>query len=166
MTQKPISRSVIILFWLSICLLFGYLIHRGLHLGQGGIKESIVTDKYRRIIIKADGYHYYRFIGKINGYPTTFLVDTGANRLTIPSALAKKMKLMPEKQISVDTVNGRVIGHLATVRKIELGPIVLMNRPAVIVPDKSNYVLLGMSVLKDLEFYQKDGYLILHQNTN
>ena len=50
---------------------------------------------------------------------------------------------------------------------LRLGDIRLIQVPAIIVPGMDgNEVLLGMSALKQLEFTQRDGTLVLRQVTS
>ena len=116
-----------------------------------------------RIAANAQG----RFVaeGFLNGYPVRFLLDTGATDVGIPATLAPYLALedagLPEP---VYTANGLITGQRTYIQRLVLGDIVLHQVRGVLVPELSGRtVLLGMSALKQLEFIQRDGILILRQ---
>ncbi|MEX5354424.1 TIGR02281 family clan AA aspartic protease, partial [Pseudomonas juntendi] len=66
---------------------------------------------------------------------------------------------------TLSTANGRATGWRTRLDRLQLGDIRLSGVAALIVPGMDgDEVLLGMSALKQLEFTQRDGTLVLRQN--
>ncbi|MCK4742603.1 MAG: TIGR02281 family clan AA aspartic protease [Sulfuriflexus sp.] len=118
----------------------------------------------QEIVLQRNHYGHYVATGHINGMPVTFLLDTGASDVSIPSELADTLGL--ERGISqvYNTANGQITAHLTRLDRISLGGIELRNVPASINPaTQGDEVLLGMSFLKDLEFTQRGDTLIIRK---
>jgi aspartyl protease family protein len=108
---------------------------------------------------------HYVVNGLINSQPVSFLLDTGATQVAIPAGAAERLKLQREASIQVSTANGIAQGWRTRLASLQLGDIQLQNVAAIIVPNMpGDEVLLGMSALKQLEFTQRDGTLVLRQN--
>ena len=91
-----------------------------------------------------------------------FLLDTGATDVAVPGALAQELGLEAGAPVSVNTANGRSTGYRTRLSELTLGDIRLQDVRALIVPGMDgDEVLLGMSALKQLEFTQRDGTLVL-----
>lgn len=66
--------------------------------------------------------------------------------------------------VGVSTANGRTQGFRTELGRLQLGDIVLRDVRAIVVPGLGDeQVLLGMSALKQLEFTQRSGTLLLRQ---
>jgi aspartyl protease family protein len=95
----------------------------------------------------------------------TFLLDTGATQVAVPVELAQRIGLKPGASVVINTANGRANAHRTQLQRLQLGDIVLTDVPALIAPGMDgDEVLLGMSALKQLEFTQRDGNLLLRQS--
>ena len=117
------------------------------------------TDQVRLI---ADQKGQYRAPGTINGYPVSFVVDTGATYVSLSDALANELSLPRQGKSFAITANGRVPVDLTQLEEVSLGGLSMGNVPAMIVPElDSQIVLLGMSFLKHLDLVQSDGKLEL-----
>ncbi|MBT8765577.1 retropepsin-like aspartic protease family protein [Metapseudomonas boanensis] len=129
--------------------------------------QSVHGDGYIEVRLASSRQGHYLLDGRIDGASVTFLLDTGATQVAVPTALAERLGLEPGAPITVSTANGRVTGHRTRLRELRLGDIRLTQVPAIIVPGlDGNEVLLGMSALKQLEFTQRDGTLVLRQVTS
>lgn len=107
---------------------------------------------------------HYVSSGFINGNPVVFLVDTGASDVAIPAHVAKRIGLQGNQPLIYQTANGAVRGFLTNLDSISIGNIKMDNIRGGINPSmKDEYILLGMSFLKYLEFTQRDKQLILRQ---
>nr|WP_272890688.1 TIGR02281 family clan AA aspartic protease [Stutzerimonas sp. S1] len=103
--------------------------------------------------------------GQINGVPVTFLLDTGATDVAVPVELAERLRLQRGAPVMLQTANGKTTGFRTEIASLQLGDIVLRNVRAIIAPGfLSEQVLLGMSALKQLEFTQRAGTLVLRQS--
>lgn len=117
------------------------------------------------VVLERNAQGHYVANGLINGYPVTFLLDTGATDVAIPEALADRLRLHRRRGGVSQTANGTVAVWLTVLDEVKLGNIGLKRVRASIVPSMQagSPVLLGMSFLKQLEFTQRDRQLILRQ---
>ena len=105
---------------------------------------------------------HYVFPGEINGQPVTFLLDTGATLVSVPAHLADKLGLDPGAHQQSVTANGTVDTRATQIGTLAFGPFTLKQVRASLNPGMAgDHVLLGMSVLKQLEFTQRGGTLVL-----
>lgn len=107
---------------------------------------------------------HYLAEGRINGQPVTFLLDTGATFVAVPATLAERLNLPRGRPMMVNTANGLTESWSTRIVTLQLGDIQLRDVSAGIVPGiLGDEVLLGMSALKQLDFSQQGGELILRQ---
>jgi aspartyl protease family protein len=119
----------------------------------------------REVVLERNVQGHYVASGFINGYPVTFLVDTGATQVAISEKLADRLGLEKQGGTFSQTANGVVAVWQTQLERVTLGVIEQHNVRAAILPDLKpwNQVLLGMSFLKQLELVQRDGTLLLRQ---
>jgi aspartyl protease family protein len=111
-----------------------------------------------------NGQGHFLASGQINGQSVAFLLDTGATDVAIPGALAEQLGLKRGAPIRLHTANGTSTGYRTQLARLQLGDIVLTDVRALVTPGmQGDEVLLGMSALKQLEFTQRDGTLLLRQ---
>ncbi|OGU20291.1 MAG: aspartyl protease [Hydrogenophilales bacterium RIFOXYD1_FULL_62_11] len=114
------------------------------------------------LILQRSRDGHYVFPGEINGRPVTFLLDTGATLVSVPAHLAAGLGLeagAPQQSI---TANGTVMTRAAQIRMLAFGPFKLSDVRASLNPGmRDDQILLGMSVLKQLEFTQRGDTLEL-----
>ncbi|MFP3526561.1 TIGR02281 family clan AA aspartic protease, partial [Pantoea sp. SIMBA_072] len=83
----------------------------------------------------------------------------------IPEALARDLNLERGSPVLLSTANGRTEGYRTRLASLQLGDIRLQGVRAIVVPGLDGpTVLLGMSALKQLEFTQRGGTMLLRQN--
>ncbi|UVE17271.1 TIGR02281 family clan AA aspartic protease [Pseudomonas sp. LS44] len=129
--------------------------------------QSVRGEGYIEVRLLSSRGGHYLLDGQIDGQQVTFLLDTGATQVAIPAALAERLGLSRGAPIELSTANGRVTGWRTALARLHLGDIVLRDVAALIVPNMDgDEVLLGMSALKQLEFTQRDGTLLLRQHTS
>lgn len=119
------------------------------------------------VILKRNRYGHYVSNGKINGKTVQFMLDTGATDVAVPETIAEKLDLRrgPEKKYS--TANGMVTAYSTILDSVSIGPIEVRGVRASINPAlKGKQILLGMSVLKRIEFTQRGDTLILRPFTD
>lgn len=115
--------------------------------------------------LAGNGQGHFVADGQINGQAVHFLLDTGATDVAIPERLAAKLNLERGAPVMLSTANGRTQGYRTRLDTLQLGDILLREVRALVVPGlDGNQVLLGMSALKQLEFTQRSGTLLLRQN--
>ncbi|WP_371926165.1 TIGR02281 family clan AA aspartic protease [Pseudomonas sp. LPB0260] len=128
--------------------------------------ESLHGSDYVEVRLASSRQGHYRATGQINGEPVTFLLDTGATQVAVPVEAARRLGLRAGAAITISTANGRATAHRTQLASLRLGDIVLHDVEALIAPGMDGEeVLLGMSALKQLEFTQRDGTLMLRQST-
>lgn len=132
---------------------------------------SAREDPNRKLSVSADSREWrlqrnraghYLAPGRINGRPVRFLLDTGATHTAVPAALAGELGLQAGAAGLVQTANGTATVFSTRIDELELGPFRFRNVPAQLSPGMgAGDILLGMSVLKTLEFTQRGDTLIL-----
>ncbi|RWU26434.1 TIGR02281 family clan AA aspartic protease [Pseudomonas alkylphenolica] len=122
-------------------------------------------DGFIEVRLVSNGQGHFVADGQMNGRPVHFLLDTGATDVAIPVGLAETLDLERGAPVMLSTANGRTQGYRTQLETLQLGDILLRNVRALVVPGlDGEQVLLGMSALKQLEFTQRGGTLLLRQN--
>lgn len=112
-----------------------------------------------------NGQGHFVADGAINGQVVHFMLDTGATDVAIPESLADGLALRRGSPVTVSTANGRTQGYRTRLDSLQLGDIHLRDIRAIVVPGlDGTTVLLGMSALKQFEFTQRGGTMLLRQN--
>ncbi|MCU7885403.1 MAG: retroviral-like aspartic protease family protein, partial [Candidatus Thiodiazotropha sp. (ex Lucinoma annulata)] len=89
-------------------------------------------------------------------------LDTGATFVAVSSSLAEKAGLEKGMSAHSQTANGVVRSWLTEIDQLQLGPIIMRNVKATILPNMpNNEVLLGMSFLKHLSLKQQGDELVI-----
>jgi aspartyl protease family protein len=129
--------------------------------------QSVQGDGYIEVQLLSSRGGHYLLDGKIDGTTVTLLLDTGATAVAISAALAERLGLSRGAPVQIRTANGTVTGYRTRLSSLELGEIRLHDVAALVTPGmEGEEVLLGMSALKQLEFTQKGGTLVLRQTTS
>ncbi len=161
---RGLGRGMITVAWLLVLGLLWYVFdgyldrrdnpNRGLEVRAGTGAEELVLRRNR--------LGHYVAPGTINGQPVTFLLDTGATLVSVPAHLGNALGLVPGARYQVSTANGDVSVRATRVDELGFGPFRLNNVSAHLNPGmETDEILLGMSVLKHLEFIQRADVLIL-----
>jgi aspartyl protease family protein len=129
--------------------------------------KTLVDPLAGTLRIPADRSGHFLIQGRVNGEPVTFLVDTGATRVALSEADARRAGLHPlatDFTHRVNTAHGSAMTAEATLRSVEVGPIEVREVPALIVASDLGVSLLGMSFLSRLSSYSvEDGVLDLRR---
>lgn len=112
------------------------------------------------IVIKQGPGGQYYLEAEVNSHAITFLIDTGANSVALPRAVAATASLFCNEQMIAKTANGLTRGCTTTITELKLGKgnLVLKNVDAHIAPNLDQ-PLLGMSILQNFDIQQKDGVM-------
>ncbi|MDQ2069363.1 retropepsin-like aspartic protease family protein [Natronospira bacteriovora] len=125
------------------------------------VGATAVNDQQLELRLQRNRQGHYLAEGEINGYPVTFLLDTGATTISVPGHLADRIGLERGHIIPTLTAGGRVNSY-ATRLNVNLGGIRQDDIRASINPAMDmDKVLLGMNFLGPLELEQRDGVLVL-----
>lgn len=123
-------------------------------------------DGYVEVKLTSNRDGHFVMIGQINARPVQFMLDTGATNVAVPESVAQTLRLERGERVQVSTANGRTDAFRTTLQRLQIGDIVLNNVRALVVPGlDGEQVLLGMSAVKQLEFTQRGGTLLLRQTT-
>jgi aspartyl protease family protein len=116
----------------------------------------------REVILKRNRFGHYVTVGTVNDHAVEFLLDTGASDVAIPAALADRLGLRRGTPVQYQTANGTVTAWRTLIDSVAIGPMVVKEVAASINPGMHDMeILLGMSVLKHVEFTQRGDTLIL-----
>jgi aspartyl protease family protein len=114
------------------------------------------------VILARNRYGHYVTSGAVNGKAVEFLLDTGATDVAIPVQLADALGLKRGAAVRYQTANGPITAWLTRLDSVSIGPLEIRDVAASINPGMGDMeILLGMSVLKRLEFTQRGETLIL-----
>ncbi|GAA0859109.1 retropepsin-like aspartic protease family protein [Aliiglaciecola litoralis] len=165
-TQDPskFGKWMLIAFWLTGLVLLTLFFRNSLEKQRNPNQSPVSTvDGHRvEVKLKRNRMGHYVATGLINGQPVTFLLDTGATNVSVPAHLAGDLGLVAGQSYTASTANGNVTVYQTKIQRLDLGSIALNDVNASINPGmRDDEVLLGMSVLKHLEFTQSGDWLIL-----
>lgn len=153
-----------ILAWIMGLILVGLLFEDTLtaQFNPNEQPDSRIENGKPVVVLKRNRMGHYVATGKINGQAVVFLVDTGATNVSIPENVARDLGLQRGAPGRSLTANGTVTVYRTQIPTLELGNIKLNNVTGNINPGMQGpEILLGMSVLKQLEFTQRADTLTL-----
>jgi len=130
-------------------------------------REPVSVINGEQIEVQLEGNVQGHFVadGRINGEKVTFLLDTGATDVAIPAEVGDRLGLPRGASVILQTANGQTTGYRTVLDSLSLGEILLHDVRAIVAPGfDGEQVLLGMSALKQLEFTQRAGTLVLRQH--
>lgn len=166
-STSKIGQAMIYIAWLIFLVLLTFGFNKYLEQQNNPNQDiSINFDKnIAEVSLKQNRYGHYLANGKINQSPVTFLLDTGATLISIPSSIAKKLQLKKGYPSQTRTANGVITVYNTRLKSVSLGAIELRNIRANINPHMDgNEILLGMNFMKHLVIIQKGKELILRYN--
>ena len=163
-SENPHRRLGRGMAWVASLLVLGmfYLYFENSLQARNNPNHALQIAPGSELVLKRSRDGHYIFPGTINGQPVTFLLDTGATLVSVPAGLAGELGLRAGAYQQSITANGTVATRATRLDTLAFGPFVLNGVPASINPGMAgNQVLLGMSVLKHLEFTQRGDTLML-----
>ena len=117
---------------------------------------AIVADGEVRIPVGDDGHYWLE--AQVNGRSARFLVDSGATITTVSRSLAERAGVpLTGQRIAVSTANGIAPVRLASLDRLEVGPI-LRNDFPINVSDRDDVNVLGMNFLSSLRGWRVEGH--------
>ena len=82
--------------------------------------------------------------------------------MALPTGLARELGLKRGAAVTLHTANGAAVGYQSRLDSVRLGPIEMRDVAALVADGMdSDTVLLGMNFLKQLEFTQRGGEMVL-----
>ncbi len=126
--------------------------------------NTVHNKGYDEIVLKRNHNGHFLLNGTINGQIVTFMVDTGATTTSIPSQLARTLKLKKGYRFSIQTANGASHAYSTVVSSLKLGEIEFLNINASLNPGlDGDSILLGMNILSKMEMVLHDELLIFRR---
>lgn len=118
------------------------------------------------LTVSADYLGHFVVHPQIDNYRVKMMVDTGASLVALTEEDARALGIRPssaEYRIGLRTANGVVRGARVNLREVKLGPILVRNVEAVVLPAGALSVsLLGTSFLSKLQGYEvQTGRMVL-----
>lgn len=125
-------------------------------LADAGLTGNLATGS-TVILVRGEGGHFWANVS-INGINRRMLVDTGATNTAITRETAKAAGIRIDETfgVMVETANGTVIDHRATIDKFDLATIHAREVP-VLVGDNLGSDLLGIDFLSGLKSWRAEG---------
>ncbi|MEJ2529258.1 MAG: TIGR02281 family clan AA aspartic protease [Gammaproteobacteria bacterium] len=162
-----VGRGMLLVFWALLLLLLFFYFQSVLERAANPNREVLTTvtaQGVKEVELQRNRQGHYLATGAINGYPVTFLLDTGATDVAVSGGLAATLGLRRGMPITSQTANGTVTAWQTELAEVSIGDIRLRNVRASILPGlQGDEVLLGMSFLKQLELVQRGKHLLLRQ---
>jgi len=117
------------------------------------------------VSLTADARGHYAAMGSLNGFPVTFLVDTGATSIAINADEARRIGLdyRAGQATGVGTAAGVVPAWHVTFNTVKVGGIVLNQVDGMVVETGLEVPLLGMSFLNRMDMKQDGQTMTLIQ---
>jgi aspartyl protease family protein len=130
---------------------------RTLGMGQS-FAGGAMTAERQSVSLTADARGHFAAAGSLNGYPMTFMVDTGATSIAISADEAKRIGLdyRAGQAVGVGTAAGVVQAWRVTFNTVKVGSIRVNQVEGLVVEAGLNVPLLGMSFLNRMEM-RRDG---------
>ena len=130
---------------------------RTLGMGQS-FAGSAAPAARQSVSLTADARGHFAAAGSLNGYPLTFLVDTGATAIAISAADAGRIGVdyKAGQAVGVGTAAGVVPAWRVKFATVKVGSITLHQVDGMVMETGLNVPLLGMSFLNRMEM-KRDG---------
>lgn len=128
-------------------------------LGMGQSFAGGATPAARQSVsLTADARGHFAANGSLNGYPVSFLVDTGATAIAISAAEAKRIGIdyKAGQAAGVNTAAGLVPAWRVTFNTVKVGGISVNQVDGLVVESGLSVPLLGMSFLNRMDM-RRDG---------
>lgn len=165
-TQR-IARRMIVAAWIAALVLLTLFFNHYLEERRNPnrrVQSTVNAEGMREVVLQRNRFGHYVAQGTINGKAVEFLIDTGASDVAIPADMARHLGLKQGRPAQYMTANGVVTAYKTVLDTLTLGDIELTKVRASINPAGEDLgILMGMSVLKRIEFTQNGDTLILRQ---
>ena len=161
---KQIGKTFSFIFWglLLVGLFYFFQDKLAEQVNPNSQPNSYQVGDVQVLELQRNRYGHYVTSGVINQVDVEFMLDTGATNVAVPQAVANKVGLRKGRAVQVNTANGIATAYRTVIDELSFGEITLFNVNATIVPGMGgSQILLGMSVLKQVEFRQLGDQLTL-----
>jgi aspartyl protease family protein len=137
---------------------------RTLNMGQS-FAGGADTATRQSVSLTADARGHFAAAGSINGYPMSFMVDTGATAIAINAAEARRIGLdfKAGQAVGVGTAAGVVPAWRVKFNTVKVGGIVVNQVDGLVMETGLEVPLLGMSFLNRMEMRREGQTMTLTQ---
>lgn len=161
-----LNRNFLIIGWIVVVGLLTLVASRWEERQHNPNQKPVTqlnTEGSSEVVLQRNRYGHYVTSGLINGQEVTLLLDTGATYVAVPENMAEKLGLRKMARGQSSTANGIVDTYLTRIERLSIGGIEVYDVAASINPGMNHdtSILLGMSVLKNIEFTQRGDQLTL-----
>ncbi|MFO8142683.1 MAG: TIGR02281 family clan AA aspartic protease [Marinobacter sp.] len=165
---RPETRYILyfVVFWVVLLAAATYLLGSWDSRTKNPNQQLVSNTRgsFTEIELQANRQGHYLANGTINNQNVTFILDTGATTVSVSDSLAQRAGLTRGQSGLALTAAGTVNVWSTTIQELRLGDITFNKVPGTINPAMDpDMVLLGMSVLGQLDFSQQSGVLTLSQ---
>lgn len=123
------------------------------------IKTTKAAIKAKKtLVIDQNSNGHYFLEGEVNSTALTFVIDTGASVVSLPSSIARNAEIDCKKQVMMSTANGLANACTVIIPKLKIGSFLIEDVAAVVAPNLSE-PLLGMNVLQRFNIVQDHGQM-------
>ena len=105
----------------------------------------------------ADGHFYVN--GHVNGFPVTFMVDTGATSTMVPTSMLRNIGVRAARKVMFNTAAGVTPGYQTIGNVVHVGPFSVRNAK-VGLGEQLHKPLLGQDVLNRFRITHEAGVMI------
>lgn len=125
-------------------------------------QRGVVQGGEFRIPMDEDGH--FRVRATINGYETSFLVDSGATTTAISRAIAERAGIVIDDSgfgVAINTANGTILARRILITRLDVGPIGRDNLNAITASEFGDTNVLGMNFLSSLSGWGVEGRTLI-----
>ena len=165
-SSQTIGKNMLIIAWVLALVVLTWIfgMWEDNQVNPNRSPDTSYSEQATEVALKRNRYGHYLTNGEINNQSVIFLVDTGASDVAIPQELQQELGLEAGQAHYAKTANGTTKGYNTRIRQLSIGGIKLYDVRASIIPNmEGREILLGMSVLNQLEFTQRGNELTLRQ---
>jgi aspartyl protease family protein len=164
-TARETLRNIALWCGIVAALVFGYTFYHQFEDAASDIRSELVPGYPaeaggNRMVFSENEDGDFTAIGKVNGTPVEFVIDTGASEIVLSPADARRagIDLSALHFTGVyETANGQGHGASATLDKLEIGPVKLFDVPVSVNQTPMHASLLGMTFLRRMKSFEMKG---------
>jgi aspartyl protease family protein len=153
------ANVLYLLFWISLALV-AYFGMKALTAPKVASVAVSNNGSLEIVIPRSRNGHYY-VEGAINGYATTFLVDTGATTVAIDPQVARAAGLPKGYPATFGTASGRAQGETVPRQSVTVGGVRIDEVTIAVIDGIGEVGLLGQNILRHLDVSQAGDRMIL-----
>jgi aspartyl protease family protein len=164
-SARETLRNIALWCGIAAVLVFGYTFYHQFEDAASDMRSELVPGYPaevggNRMVFSENRDGDFTAIGKVNGTPVEFVIDTGASDIVLSPADARRAGIDVAALHFTgifETANGEGRGAPATVDKLEVGPVRLVDVPVSVNQTKMRSSLLGMTFLRRMKSFEMKG---------